>query len=110
MNEKSYALQNLEDYSIARYSNDKLVMRFGNYNYPTFINFFSNKFLKKSGFITINGINHLVYRQDDGQSVIISKPEKRFIEQLSTFSYLVLFRSEERRVGKECRCRWLSFH
>lgn len=91
MNEKSYALQNLEDYSIARYSNDKLVMRFGNYNYPTSINFFSNKFLKKSGFITINGINHLVYRQDDGQSVIISKPEKRFIEQLSTFSYLVLF-------------------
>src|SRR5690554_7251506 len=34
MNEKSYALQNLEDYSIARYSNGKLVMRFGGYNYP----------------------------------------------------------------------------
>jgi signal transduction histidine kinase len=91
MNEKSYALQNLEDYSIARYSNDKLVMRFGNYNYPTSINFFNNKLIKKSGFTTINGVNHLVYKQDDGQSVIISKPEKRFIEQLSTFSYLVLF-------------------
>src|SRR5690554_1988578 len=91
MNEKSYALQNLEDYSIARYSNDKLVMRFGNYNYPTSIKFFNDKYIKKSGFTTINGVNHLVYRQDDGQAVVISKPEKRFIEQLSTFSYLVLF-------------------
>lgn len=91
MNEKSYALQNLEDYSIARYSNDKLVMRFGNYNYPTSIQFFNNHYLKKSGFITLNGVNHLVYRQNDGQAVVISKPDKRFIEQLSTFSYLVLF-------------------
>ena len=91
MNEKSYALQNLEDYSIARYSNGKLVMRFGGYNYPTTIDFFNNKAGEKSGFITLNNINHLVYHQEDGQSVVISKPEKRFIEQLSTFSYLVLF-------------------
>ncbi|HLV41452.1 MAG TPA: HAMP domain-containing sensor histidine kinase [Brumimicrobium sp.] len=91
MNEKSYALQNLEDYSIARYSNDRLVMRFGSYNYPTSIKFFNDNYIKKSGFVTAKGVNHLVYRQDDGQSVIISKPEKRFIEQLSTFSYLVVF-------------------
>ncbi len=91
MNEKSYALQDLEDYSIARYSNDKLVMRFGNYNFPTSISYFQRQFNKQAGFITIEGMSHLIYQQDDGQAVVISKPEKRFIEQLSTFSYLVLF-------------------
>ena len=91
MNEKSYALQDLEDYSIARYSNDQLVMRFGGYNFPTNISYFQNQFNKKAGFVTIKGMSHLIYQQEDGQAVIISKPEKRFIEQLSTFSYLVLF-------------------
>jgi signal transduction histidine kinase/type II secretory pathway pseudopilin PulG len=91
MNEKSYALQDLEDYSIARYSNDKLVMRFGSYNFPTSMTYFQKQFSKKAGFITIEGMSHLIYQQDDGQAVVISKPEKRFIEQLSTFSYLVLF-------------------
>ena len=91
MNEKSYALQDLEDYSIARYSNDRLVMRFGSYNFPTNMTYFQNQFDKQAGFITIEGMSHLIYQQDDGQAVVISKPEKRFIEQLSTFSYLVLF-------------------
>lgn len=91
MNEKSYALQDLEEYSIARYSNNKLVMRFGSYNFPTRMSYFQKQFGKQSGFITFGGMNHLIYQQEDGQSVVISKPEKRFIEQLSTFSYLVLF-------------------
>ncbi|WP_159038542.1 ATP-binding protein [Brumimicrobium mesophilum] len=91
MNEKSYALQDLEDYSIARYSNGRLVMRFGDYNYPTKMSFFQKQFGTQSGFTTIEGMNHLIYQQEDGQSAVISKPEKRFIEQLSTFSYLVLF-------------------
>ncbi|PWH85558.1 sensor histidine kinase [Brumimicrobium oceani] len=91
MNEKSYALQDLEDYSIARYSNDKLVMRFGSYNFPTRINYFKDKLDKSSGFVETDGLSHLIYQQEDGQAVVISKPEKRGIEQLSTFSYLVLF-------------------
>lgn len=91
MNEQSYALQDLEDYSIARYSNNTLVMRYGGFNYPTSMDGHFKKTGKNSKFLTINGVNHFVYSQDDGQSVIISKPEKRFMELLSTFSYLVLF-------------------
>lgn len=91
MNEKSYALQNLEEYSIARYSNNQLVMKFGTYDYPRNMNAFKDKIDTKPTFYTVAGINHLVYKQEDGLGVIISKPEKRFIEQLSTFSYLVLF-------------------
>lgn len=91
MNEKSYALQNLEDYSIARYSDNELVMKFGSYNYPRTIHHFKDKVDTKPSFRTIRGVNHLTYKQADEQGVIISKPEKRFIEQLSTFSYLVIF-------------------
>ncbi len=30
--------------------------------------------------------------------------------QIATNSQFVLFRSEERRVGKECRSRWSPYH
>ena len=91
MNEKSYALQDLEEYSIARYSKGELLMRFGNFNYPTQFNSFFTDFHEKSGFTTINGMSHLVYHQEDGQSVVISLPDKSFIAKLSTFSYLFIF-------------------
>lgn len=91
MNEKTYALQDLEDYSIARYSKGELVMRFGSYNFPTTIEYFTGKMNVKTGFLTTGGMSHLVYQQNGGQAVVISKPEKRLIEKLSTFSYLVLF-------------------
>ena len=31
-------------------------------------------------------------------------------EELNTELYKKLFRSEERRVGKECRSRWSPYH
>lgn len=91
MNEKSYVLQNLEGYSIARYANHELVMRFGDFNYPMKLNSFKDKIDSKPTFKSQEGVSHLIYKETESQGVVISKPEKLFIEKLSTFSYLVVF-------------------
>lgn len=91
MNEKSYVFQNLEGYSIARYSNHELVMRFGAYNFPLKLDVFYDKIDSKPTFRSSEGMSHLVYKEKEGQGVVISKPEKKFIEKLSIFSYLVVF-------------------
>tara|TARA_B100000508_G_scaffold140085_2_gene140012 strand:- start:16617 stop:20273 length:3657 start_codon:yes stop_codon:yes gene_type:complete len=91
MNEKSYALEDLEEYSIARYSSGELIMNFGDYNYSTELASFADQIDINAGFKTINDVSHYVYRQGDDQVVVISKPEKRWVEKLTTFSYLFLF-------------------
>ncbi|PHR49961.1 MAG: hypothetical protein COA32_02170 [Fluviicola sp.] len=91
MNEKTYALDDLEDYSIARYSEQNLVMLFGSYNYPTNQSVFTKKHDLNKGFVTANNVSHYIYQEESGQTVIISKPEKQIIEKMTTFSYLFLF-------------------
>jgi two-component system nitrogen regulation sensor histidine kinase NtrY len=91
MNEKTYALDDLEDYSIARYSEGDLVMRFGSYNYATKQSVFTNNHGLNRGFVTANNVSHYIYQEESGQTVIISKPEKQIIEKMTTFSYLFLF-------------------
>lgn len=91
MNEKSYALDDLAEYSIARYSGDKLVMRFGNYNYPTSREALVEQLGEKDGFMQRDEMSHLMQTQGNDQVVVISKPQKRVVAKLTTFSYLFLF-------------------
>ena len=91
MNEKYYALEDLEDYSIARYSGNQLIMNFGDFNYPTQLKSFAQQLRFSEGFSTFEGSSHYLYKQGDDQAVIISKPEKGWVEKLTTFSYLFLF-------------------
>lgn len=91
MNEKSYALEDLEGYSIARYSNQKLSLHFGAYNYPVDLQSMDAQIGLNAGFKLINDVSHYVYKQGDNQVVVISKPQKRWVEKLTTFSYLFLF-------------------
>lgn len=92
MNKSSYVLEYLENYSFARYFNGELVMQIGSYNFPTIIELIHpNKKEKTTKFVNRNGMSHLVYRQGADRLVLISLPEKSFLEQLSTFSYLLFF-------------------
>ena len=91
MNEKSYALEDLEVYSIARYSGGQLIMNFGDFDYATRFQSFFDQFNGKTGFHTVGDVSHYIYTQGEDQVVVISKPEKRWIEKLTTFSYLFLF-------------------
>ena len=48
-------------------------------------------------------INRAVYQLNDGLDKVVLKP-------VATVYKTVLPRSEERRVGKECRSRWSPYH
>lgn len=91
INQSANILDDLEDYSIARYSGDDLIMRFGDFNYPTATKFMLKQFESKNGFIDAKGYSHLIYNQDNNQYVVVSKPNSTFFQDLTSFSYLFLF-------------------
>lgn len=91
INQSANILDDLEDYSIARYSGNELIMRFGDFNYPTATTFMLKQLDAKSGFIDAEGYSHLIYNQDDSQYVVISKRDSTFFQNLTSFSYLFLF-------------------
>lgn len=91
INQSANILDDLEDYSIARYSGNDLIMRFGDFNYPTTTPFMRKLFNSKKGFIDAEGYSHLIYSQDSKQYVVISKPNSTFFQNLTSFSYLFLF-------------------
>ena len=91
INQSVNILDDLEDYSIARYSGSDLIMRFGDYNYPTVTKFMLKQFKSKSGFVDSNGYSHLIHNQDNSQYVVISKPNSTSFQNLTSFSYLFLF-------------------
>ena len=50
-------------------------------------------------------INRMALNATKTKSMLVSSPQK-----LNTLSSQSLNRSEERRVGKECRSRWSPYH
>ena len=69
---------------------------------------------EKSGskFVKYNGKRQLfVYSvTDDGFMVCAMIPQSTILAQANTIKYVSVGRSEERRVGKECRSRWSPYH
>lgn len=95
INQSANILDDLEDYSIARYSGNNLIMRFGDCNYPTTTAFMLRQLSAKSGFVDSGGYSHLIYRQVNDQYndqfVVVSRSNSSFFQNLTSFSYLFLF-------------------
>ena len=60
---------------------------------------------------TVTGyIDHVIFRnEDNGYTVMVLKGTKKE-EELTCVGSFPAIRSEERRVGKECRSRWSPYH
>ena len=91
INQSTQLIDDLGTYSIARYSQEGLIMRFGDYNYPVTFDKILNNFQTKKGFVDFNKYNHYINTDNENQYVIISKQQKSFFENLTNFSYLFLF-------------------
>ncbi|MCD4724294.1 MAG: GHKL domain-containing protein [Bacteroidales bacterium] len=79
----------LENYSYARYVNDKLVFKYGDYPYRTNIKGYGEKATEV--FFHHNNTDHYITKIDDSSYLIISKEEAGFLEIVAPFSYLLLF-------------------
>ncbi|UKN00629.1 ATP-binding protein [Paracrocinitomix mangrovi] len=82
----AHAYHRLKEYSVAKYVDNKLVTRKGEYAYPTI----GNDWNKKNAFINMDGYNHYVYQEVDGFTTVISKKIKTKLYLFTSFSYLLI--------------------
>lgn len=106
LDQKLGIVQDLLDYSYAKYKNGKMISYYGKFPYSlsakSFLNALKeeNYFLPKSendsaffhaSFYEMDGWNHLPYMADDNSLVVISKKDEGRIAVVTTFSYLFAF-------------------
>jgi signal transduction histidine kinase len=91
INSSAQVMDELENYSIARYYKNDLVMRFGAYNFPTVYSAFKEDLNTSSRISIHDKLSHYIYNDNEGNVIVISKPIKTQLENLTNFSYLFLF-------------------
>ena len=83
--------EDFKGYSIALYSNDRLLNQSGNYTYPLDGKIFKGK---KNDFITTSenatDYSHLIYKPTDSKMVVISKQKVGYVERLAALSFFFL--------------------
>lgn len=79
------ALFSDNQYSYAFYSLNKLSRRYGQYYYPD-----TYTFKSKTNLISAGGYSHFSYTDELGNIIVISKPEKSWLQALTGFTILAL--------------------
>lgn len=90
MDNKLFKPSPLDKYSYAKYFNDELISQSGDFPYSLNSGTYDQgeeEFL----FFTYGGYDHLSYKVNSENYLIISKPEIRIIDILTSFSYLFVF-------------------
>jgi two-component system nitrogen regulation sensor histidine kinase NtrY len=93
LNQTSNALSRIERYAIARYAGERLIYRFGDYDFPTDIRQLEGfKAQTQDVYFSENGYSHFLdYNKDDEQYIVISIPEKTLLQNTASFSILFIF-------------------
>jgi two-component system, NtrC family, nitrogen regulation sensor histidine kinase NtrY len=88
------SVQELARYAVARYSNNKLVTRLGDYEYPVDASYFASWISEadEQGYIFFEdgNHNHLLWIGDQGSLMLISYSRSTLLASATTFSYLLL--------------------
>lgn len=79
----------LKNYSSAKYYKGKLISQSGEFPYS--LAFSENPEGQEFEFIFFSGYEHLIYRIDSQNIIIIGKSKITFVDYLTTFSYLFVF-------------------
>lgn len=83
--------ESLENYSIAKYYNGKLVSHNGKFSYPSHDAGLSRNFSAISGYFNSGGYNHYFLRRTQRDTIILSVPVHSTIQFFTSFSYLFSF-------------------
>lgn len=88
---ESSALQHLENYSVAKYHRNKLVSKYGNFNYPTTFRGLKKKNQNGGNNFDYNGYNHFIHYKSEKDVVVLSGINSTWIDDATSFSYLFCF-------------------
>lgn len=78
---------NLSNISYAKYSNENLVFKYGNYNYPLNCKHFCSD---SDSVITEDKLNHAIHKISDGSYIVVTYNKLTFLNSLIFFSYFYL--------------------
>jgi len=90
LSEKSKVLTSLEKYSIAKYTSNKLIKHYGDYNFPTFLRAFPTP-SKNATFFDFDGYNHYFFKKNSKAVIILSSQNRTWLELVTSFSYVFSF-------------------
>lgn len=88
---ESTSLHHLDNYSIAKYHNNRLVSQFGSYNYPNSLRGLRKDNFKHLDNFNLNGYNHLIQFKSKNDVVILSNINITWLDTITSFSYLFCF-------------------
>lgn len=80
----------LSAYSTAKYHQGQLLAQSGDYPYKL-VSTFKVDSVQKYSFVNQGGYNHLVYRNDNDDFVILSRPRETILNTTASFAYVFIF-------------------
>lgn len=107
ISKQAKVLNTLENYSIAKYYNGKLVSSDGRFAYPSRASAFTRNMNHASGYFDLDDFEHYLLRKTSRDLIVLSKQKQTTIQLFTSFSYLfclfgifllipVFFESEKR--------------
>lgn len=87
LDDRTSTLNQLKNYSIAKYVDNKLVTRKGDFNYPTIT---SPWFARINAFTTRDDYSHYIYQDEPGNYTLVSKEVSSGLSLFTSFSYLLI--------------------
>ncbi|MEY3238416.1 MAG: hypothetical protein RI883_2517, partial [Bacteroidota bacterium] len=88
---KAQVFESLEKYSIAKYHNDRLITRYGDFNFPSTLNPIKTWEKESKDYFNYGDFNHYILKKSNRDVVILSSKNITGIELLTSFSYLFSF-------------------
>lgn len=90
ISKQTAVFESLERYSIAKYFNDKLVLNYGAYSYPTDLKMFGDNDEQGHQWYEKDGFEHLIFKKSKTDAIILSKTIPSWLSYLTTTSILLV--------------------
>lgn len=87
LDKSSRKIEDLSNYSYARYVDKRLINRSGAYNYPVTLRIFES-LRGNPPFFDYDDYNHLFYQVDENTLIVLSKEADSVLAKVTSFSYL----------------------
>lgn len=87
LDDRTTTVNQIKNYSIAKYVDDHLVSQKGDFNYPTLT---ADWFKHPNSFIVKGNFSHYIYQDEDGRYTLVSKEVSTGLALFTSFSYLLI--------------------